>query len=104
VSLLLNCYHSLFNQPDFSRQELSDFGVNVEFELAVVLNRISREAKTHKIIEEGPLMRVELRNLHQRYHLHKFKSSPMQIKPITVSRLREDRSQQEEHHLPECSQ
>ena len=78
-----------------------DFRVHTQLDLLAILKiGLPSKSDSNKIIEEHPLMRMKLSNLHKRYHLNQFQSSPMLIKLILLSRSVECLGQQKDDILP----
>ena len=79
-----------------------DLGVYTQFYLLGVLNRVTDELDPYEIVEEHPLVRVELCYLHQRYHLYQFQGSPMLVQLVLFGRGVESFVQQKDDVLPNC--
>ena len=101
MPLLLQIDLLLLDQLDPRRQKLMDLGVYAQFDLLCVLNRVADELHPHKIIEEHPLVRMELRNLHKRYHFYQFQSCPMLVELILFGGGVESFVQKKDDVLPD---
>ena len=86
MPLLLQVDLLLLDQLDPCGQKLVDLGVYTQFDLLGVFYRVTDELHPHEIVEEHPLVRMELCYLHQRYHLYQFQGCPMLIQLVLFGR------------------
>lgn len=59
-----------------------NLGVNTQFDFLAALSRIIGKFDPNEVIEEHPLMRMELSNLHQGNHLDQFQCSPVLVELV----------------------
>lgn len=104
VALLLNTDRFLLDQPHPRGQELVDLGVDVQTQFPPTLDGVVGEPDPHEVIEEHPLVRVELGYLHQRDHLDQLQGSPVLVELVLNCRGVEGLGQQKYYVLPDSGQ